>query len=361
VSFETSQLTIAMKKLLHRKSSGSGKIMAAEKKDILIINGIRNDGTVDDVRASSLGQISFSTAGSCHVSTYLPRELFNVNQFILDHHLQQQINVKHILSHSVVFCEISDPDSHSIALRKARNLFDALHDKIQWINNPHNVPNTRRSRVPELLSDIEGVTAPQTVRVIPKTIADIQSSIESNTLSFPLLIRPAGSHGGKDLVLLEKQADLQNLELSKYPEAFITDFVDSGDNGIYSKYRFAVVAGEPLLRHVLSNDHWMIHSEARAFTSSRPDLQKYEADILSNFEQELKQVVQKPIQEIYQRMGLDYFGIDCAIKDGQIILFEVNANMNILNNNQPLPNIWEEAIEKIVERIVNKLILPRIK
>lgn len=334
--------------------------MALNRTKILIINGIRDDGTVDDVRANSLGQINFSTAGSCHVSTYLPRDQFIVNQFVLDHHEQQQVSIRYILSHAVIFCEISDPDSHSVALRKARELYDVSHGRIAWINNPHYVKNTRRDTAAKLLANIEGVKAPRTLRLKAGSIVDVQNLVVNSLLQFPILVRPTGSHGGKDLVLIEKREHLGSLDLSRYPEAFITEFVDFGNQGIYSKYRFAVVAGRPYLRHVLFYDDWMVHSAARAFTSDRPDLQRLESEILASFEQDLKPKIQKRVGDIYRQVGLDYFGIDCAMVDGQIVLFEVNANMNILHNNQPLPNIWEKAIEEIVNSIVNTLILPRV-
>ncbi|HCW93833.1 MAG TPA: hypothetical protein DHM44_09145, partial [Flexistipes sinusarabici] len=55
-------------------------------------------------------------------------------------------------------------------------------------------------------------------------------------------------------------------------------------------------------------------------------------------------------QKIYERISLDYFGIDCSIND-TINIFEVNANMNILYNNLEKPNIFEYQIEKIKEAI----------
>ncbi|MBT8146685.1 MAG: hypothetical protein KJN90_07510, partial [Gammaproteobacteria bacterium] len=335
--------------------------MTAGKIDVLFINGIRDNGTVDVIRTNPRGKMVFSTGGSCHVATFVPPERINVHHFAIDCHAHQEVDINYILKHDIVFCEIADPDSHSAALKKARYLFDTLHDKIPWINDPHQLLITRREKVPELLSGIEGIVAPRTLRIKPGSIPDLKSAIETNRLSLPVLLRPAGSHGGENLVLIEHFDDLNSLDVAKYSEAFITEFFDFGSNGIYSKYRFAVVAGEPLLRHVLSNDQWMVHSEARAFTASKPELREAEAEIIKHFDQGLKLEVQDRIRQIHERIGLDYFGIDCAIKDGKLILFEVNANMNILNNNQPVPNIWEEAIDTIRNKIMNKLILPRAR
>ena len=335
--------------------------MTAENINLLVLNGVADVGMVNVVKADSMGKISFDTGGSCNMAMYLPRESIDVNHFIIDQHQEQDVNEKLLWSQDVVLCEISDPDSHAMALSKARSLYNVVQEKVPWINNPHKVLNTKREIVPQLLSDVDGVIAPRTLRIKPDSIEDIRSAIKANEFSLPVLLRPTGSHGGKGLVLIKTLADLESIDITQYAQAFITEFVDYSQRGLYCKYRFAVVAGEPLLRHVLFYDQWMIHSEARVFTASRPDLQKAEAEALANFEEDLKPRVQGVIREIYEKIGLDYFGIDCAIKDDRLILFEVNANMNILNNNQPLPNIWEQAIDRILTRLIDKLILVRAK
>lgn len=335
--------------------------MTSDKIDLLSINGIRDDGSLDDIRADSKGRVLFSSAGSCNFCNYLPNERVNVNQFVLDHLDNQQIDGGFISKHKLIVSEISDPDSHSRALIKAKKLFDIFHDKIPWINNPHRVTRTGRDKVPELLSGIDNVVAPGTIRASVTKKSEFKSAMDASALSLPVLIRPVGSHYGKNLVLITDYDDLDNLNLADYQDAYITEFVDCSNNGIYSKYRFAVVAGDPLLRHVLFKDHWMVHADSRAFTADKPEYRKVEADTLASFENELKLEVRETIDEIYQRIGLDYFGIDCALQDGKLVLFEVNANMNILKNTEPLPNIWEGAIDKILNRIMDELVIARAK
>ena len=49
------------------------------------------------------------------------------------------------------------------------------------------------------------------------------------------------------------------------------------------------------------------------------------------FDIELAPKIAKSVKEIHRRLKLDYFGIDCHIdSDGNTLLFEVNANMNVL-------------------------------
>jgi glutathione synthase/RimK-type ligase-like ATP-grasp enzyme len=45
------------------------------------------------------------------------------------------------------------------------------------------------------------------------------------------------------------------------------------------------------------------------------------------------------IQEITKRLDLEFYGIDCSLdRDGKMLLFEANANMNILTNDHPQMN-----------------------
>ena len=187
-------------------------------------------------------------------------------------------------------------------------------------------------------------------------VKDIESAINDNKILLPALIRPSDSHGGKDLVLIEALAELKKIDLSIYKEMFVTEYVDYQIESVFCKYRFAVIAGEPILRHVIFSDQWIIHSESRNFMAQNPKFQSKEAAIISNFDNDLKPRIESIVHSIYHTIGLDYFGIDCAIKDDQLILFEVNATMNMLADNQPKPNIWEGQIDLIIQKLIDKLI-----
>ncbi|MBT8062428.1 MAG: hypothetical protein KJO85_07070, partial [Gammaproteobacteria bacterium] len=55
------------------------------------------------------------------------------------------------------------------------------------------------------------------------------------------------------------------------------------------------------------------------------------------------------LKEIANRLQLDYFGVDCQIApDGEILLFEANANMNMMVD--VLPEI-SDRIQAIKQRL----------
>ncbi len=44
------------------------------------------------------------------------------------------------------------------------------------------------------------------------------------------------------------------------------------------------------------------------------------------------------LREIQQRIGLDYFGIDCGLdRSGNLVVFEVNASMLVHDRNEQFP------------------------
>ena len=55
-----------------------------------------------------------------------------------------------------------------------------------------------------------------------------------------------------------------------------------------------------------------------------------EARFLNNFRQKGLKKYAKVFREIYHRVGLDVFGIDFALVDGQIMIFEANACMSFV-------------------------------
>jgi hypothetical protein len=63
--------------------------------------------------------------------------------------------------------------------------------------------------------------------------------------------------------------------------------------------------------------------------------------------------------EIGRRLDLDFFGVDCNIdSSGQVLLFEANSCMYILNNMRPSPNMWDTPIERIRTAVEDLLASP---
>jgi hypothetical protein len=212
---------------------------------------------------------------------------------------------------------------------------------------------TTRDNIYKKLNTIEKLIIPKTIKITPRSPIDISRSIKDLKINFPLLFRQAGDHGGVSTVVLESYIDIVK-KMYQFPldgrEYYLTQYYDYGIDGIYKKYRLVVVEGKVYLRHLIFSDYWMIHARSRKFMDKHPLFKEKERDMQENFEQIVKPMIEKTIYKIYETLPLDYFGIDCSIdKEGNICIFELNANMNVLTNNM-------QSLSKYVSKINNAII-----
>jgi hypothetical protein len=89
----------------------------------------------------------------------------------------------------------------------------------------------------------------------------------------------------------------------------------------------------------------MKHFAARAaFQGSRQlrpavkGMQREEEEFLSDPATVFDPAHFRVLREIRQRIGLDYFGIDCGLdRSGKLVVFEVNASMLVHEHNEKFP------------------------
>ena len=185
---------------------------------------------------------------------------------------------------------------------------------------------TTRDNIYQLLHDIDKLHVPKTVRIRPKSPSDIYEAIEKENFEFPIIFRKAGDHGGVSTLLVKDENEMFYAFPLDGQDYYLTQFVDYADkDGIYVKYRLVVIDGKVYLRHVMFAESWMVHA--------RNELEETKTDakvISKRFLKENTPSIQLIVTEIYHRLGLDYFGIDCYIdKEMNLLAFEINANMNI--------------------------------
>ncbi|HSR74089.1 MAG TPA: hypothetical protein VLL31_04530, partial [Sulfurovum sp.] len=171
--------------------------------------------------------------------------------------------------------------------------------------------------------------------------------------------RQAGDHGGISTVRIDDETEQFYAFALDGRDYYLTQFVDyANKDGIYTKYRLVVVDGEVYIRHVIFSDHWMIHSKSREYMEKHKEYQLQELNILKSFNAKIKPKIQGTISEVYQRLDLDYFGIDCNIdKDMNLLIFEINANMNVFTNTAKSgDNPWTKQIETIKKAVINMIL-----
>jgi glutathione synthase/RimK-type ligase-like ATP-grasp enzyme len=64
------------------------------------------------------------------------------------------------------------------------------------------------------------------------------------------------------------------------------------------------------------------------------------------------------LKAIRDRIGLDYFGIDCGLdKEGNVVVFEVNASMLVHNDNPDFP--YKDAAVRAIKQAFDKMLRER--
>ena len=323
---------------------------------VLFINGIRDDGIIRVNRIIDNNILQYINEGTCNVYPFLKSEKLESSMLMLDANPSQDINPGDI---DIIFNQVSDPDTHKIALAKVSKICEQFKDRAYCINHPDSIINASREKTHELLKDISSLIVPRTIRILPSSAHEITAAIKNQGWSYPVLIRHCGDHNAKSLVLLERQAAAKKLNPIYFErEGYLSEFNDYSDsNGVFAKYRFVSVRGKIFVRHVMYSDQWEVHAHVRRFFM-KENRQYFEAEkeIMSSFDNGLRKEILAPINEIYRKTGLDYLGVDCSIDaEGRLIIFEANANMNLLFNPYSKPNPWQAQVDGIHQALVDMI------
>lgn len=244
----------------------------------------------------------------------------------------------------LIFNQISDPDTSYGALERCVELVNSIG--VPVINHPARVMQTMRQQVAETLKGIEGLRVPRTIRCEPLSPEDVYSMASAANIELPFIVRVAGEHGGQQMLRVE--TDDAHSDLHAFPfdgrAFYIIEYLDFADkDGVYHKYRIAMIGQQAIARHALVGRGWKLHVNARdseLFHTFPPEHEQ-----VARIENEFLPHLARVFTEIRKRLGLDYFGVDCSISDaGEVTLFEANAAMNLLQNLVP-------GLNPVIDRI----------
>jgi len=229
---------------------------------------------------------------------------------------------------------VSDADQTGDLLPLAADLVDRLGLPI--LNHPRKVAQTTRDDVARLLKDIPHCRVPQALRL--KSGHDHSETALRAMLPFTssCLARPVGTHGGDDFEKVEDLAGLSAfLSQRKDHDHYLIEYIDyvSAD-GHFRKYRFIFVGEEILPYHLCIGREWKLH-HINTDMAHQPWMQQEEAAFLNNPADVFGRSQMQALHAIRERLGLDYFGIDCGLDaSGNVVVFEVNASMLVHARNE---------------------------
>lgn len=248
--------------------------------------------------------------------------------------------------HDVVFNAVGDPDAAPAAQGAAERY--ARECPRPLLNRPHRVARTLRSAMPELLAGIADVVVPKTLRLACGEHSPTQAILVSG-LRFPLILRPAGRHGGHGARLV-RTADELGATLPHGETFYATEFVDyRARDGWFRKYRAIFVDRKPYPYHLAIGARWLLHyktAEMRDDAGRRAE----EAAFLRDPESALGRRAMTALCAIAERLDLDYAGIDFSLlPDGRLLFFEANPTM-LVHPEEDAPFAYKnEAVNAIVE------------
>jgi glutathione synthase/RimK-type ligase-like ATP-grasp enzyme len=234
----------------------------------------------------------------------------------------------------VVVNLISDADQTDALLPIAADLVDRLGKPT--VNDPRKIQRTTRDAVACLLQGIPRCRIPNAVR--HKAGAETSPAALQAAFSFssPVLARPVGTHGGDDFEKIEDPAALAAF-LSQHPDHdhYLIEYIDyrSADDQ-FRKYRFIFVDDQILPYHLCIGTDWKLH-HVNTDMANQPWMQQEEEAFLNDPTAVFSPAHYQALQTIRERVGLEYFGIDCALDlSGNLVVFEVNASMLVHDRNE---------------------------
>lgn len=234
--------------------------------------------------------------------------------------------------HDVLFVAVGESDENVPLLQELADLQQLWPRPV--LNSPARIALLQRDSTCALLGDIRGVAMPPAARVSRQMLAEIDA--QRQTLDsvlqngrFPIIVRPVDSHAGRGLAKIENTAELHDYLLAMAEsEFYISPFIDyRSADGQFRKYRVVLIDGRPHICHLAISSHWMIHY-LNAGMAESAEKRAEEERCFATFDSDFALRHAQALQAIYQRMGLEYLGIDCAeTPAGELLIFEVDSNM----------------------------------
>jgi glutathione synthase/RimK-type ligase-like ATP-grasp enzyme len=234
--------------------------------------------------------------------------------------------------HDVAIVAVAESNDNQALLAELATLVRSWPCAV--VNSPRHIAQLTRDGTWELLKSAPGIEIPVNARIDRQGLERVgrgETPIATvlDGCRFPIIARPMDSHAGEGLSKLESAADVDGyLRERAEPEFYLAPFVDyRGPDGLFRKYRIALIDGRAYAVHMAISEHWMIHYLNADMTDSA-DKRAEEARFMADFDQDFAVRHAAALRAIAERSGLDYLPFDCAeTRDGKLLLFEVGTNM----------------------------------
>jgi len=243
-------------------------------------------------------------------------------------------------AHDVALVAIAESSGNQALLRQLAKLARIWPQPL--LNAPEHIARLTREGTWDVLKSAPGVMMPMNAPISRADLARIaQGSLAVEDVlggaGFPIIARPEDSHAGHGLEKLDDAAAVAAY-LEKRPEQVfsIAPFIDyRSPDGLYRKYRIALIAGKPYACHMAVSTHWMIHY-LNAEMREREERRAEEARFFAEFDNDFAARHARALAAINERFALDYIPFDCGeTADGKLLVFEAGTNMIVHSMDPP--------------------------
>lgn len=227
--------------------------------------------------------------------------------------------------HDVGMVAIAESDANLPLLKRL------AASAVSWprplINDPDRIASLTRDGFARLMRDAPGVAAPPVTRMNRAQLESLREAV--SWPDCPVIIRPVGSHAGEKLQKAERPQELADyLAEVICDDYYVAPFVDySAADGLFRKYRIALIDSAPFAVHMAVSRHWMVHYLNADMTDNEAHRLE-EALFMERFESDFAQRHAAAFRAVSERTGLDYVLLDCAETGaGELLIFEAGTAM----------------------------------
>jgi hypothetical protein len=239
--------------------------------------------------------------------------------------------------HDVAFMAIGEAPENLAVLERMRKVLADFPGPIMN-NDPELISRLTRDGVSAMLANEPSILSPRTFKLMRQDLMAIASGTKSFDdcapgLSFPLVVRPIGTHAGHGMEHVANTSELALwLDVQSACEIYVAPFIDfRGPDGLFNKQRIIFIKGRPFASHMALSEHWIVHYLSAGMAES-PEKRAVEQAWMENFDTDFAVRHQESFAALYRHIGLDYFGIDSAeLPDGRLLVFELDVAMVVHN------------------------------
>lgn len=183
------------------------------------------------------------------------------------------------------------------------------------VNEPSAVEACARDRIAHTIGRVDGIECVSHLRVGcgPHGCGAraVTAALDAGLVTFPLTVRPAGSHGGRGL---ERHEGLESLRGSRLlagcGDAYVANWRDCREtSGLFSKTRLLIIGNQMLVEHHYYGSDWVVNEAAAHRTMGRrTDLAALACRRMAAIEKMIE--CDSRFALLRERIGLDLCAVD---------------------------------------------------